>query len=808
MKYFNWKKLLPHVAAIAVFYLVTIAYFSPFFFDNKDLAQGDVLSYLGWGNDVREYHKETGEIAYWSNAMFGGMPSNYAYPVPTNSVFRYMQKFALGFMPTNIPGAFFSYLLGFYLFMLVLGCSPWLGIVGAIGYALCSYNLIIIDAGHVNKALVMSTMAPVLGGIMLVYRRKYALGIILTLIYTGLNVYWNHQQISYYLLISIIALAITYLIYAIRHKAVADYFKSSAILVLVALLAVAPAVDKLLPTMDFAKETMRGGAVLKSASEEKQESSGLDIDYAYQWSYGKAETMTLLIPNFYGASSHYNIGRDSETYEALRPTGQAAQISRQAPMYWGTQPFTSGPVYIGAIFCFLFLLGMMICKGPERWWMLAACIITIILSWGRNLPGINEWLFHHLPLYNKFRTPSMALVIPSVLMVALGIMAVKQIIDDEDKKKYLKPLYISAGITAAICLFFALFGGAMFDFRGITDAQLPEWLHSALIADRRLMLTADAWRSFGFIAAAFLLIFVYIRKPFNVNVMYAVLGVLVIVDLWTVDKRFLNNDNFIPKRKAKNIEATAIDKAILRDTDPDYRVLNLTTNTFNESMTSYHHKSIGGYSPAKLRRYQDIIDYHISGRITPAVLNMLNTKYLIVNSGQGAQIQQNPDALGHAWFVDEIRWTASPDEEINALYDIDPRRTALMELSWQSTLNDEVSLSGRDTTATIALTDYRTPGNLFYHTSSATPQFALFSEIFYKTWQVYIDGNRVPLLRANYILRALEIPAGEHDVEFRCVDELYETTHSWALVASIIVVLVLISLAALAIINSIKQPRP
>lgn len=807
MKSINWKKILPHVAAIAVFYLVTIAYFSPYFFEGKDLAQGDVVSYIGWGNDVRQHYADTHEYSYWSNAMFGGMPSNYAFSAPTNNIFVHIQKLALGFLPTNVPGAFFVYMLGFYLFMLVLGCTPWLSIIGSIGYALCSYNLIIIDAGHVSKALVMATMAPVLGGIILTYRKKYLAGIALTLVATGLNVYWNHQQITYYLLIAILALAITYLIYAIRNHTVADYFKSSAILVVVALLAIAPAVDKLIPTADFSKETMRGGAVLKNNPSGEKESSGLDIDYAYQWSYGKAETMTLLIPNFQGASSHYNIGSDSETYEALRPTGQAAQITSHAPMYWGDQPFTSGPVYIGAIFCFLFLLGMIICRGPERWWMLAACIITVILSWGRNLPGVNEWMFHNLPLYNKFRTPSMALVIPSVLMVALGVMAIRQIINDDDKKKYLTPLYISAGVTAAICLIFALFGGSLFDFRGATDAQLPEWLHSALVADRRHMLTADAWRSFAFIALSAALLWFYIRRPFNVNILYAVVAVLVVVDLWTVDKRFLNNDSFVPKRAAKTIEATAIDRAILQDKDPDYRVLNLTTSTFNESRTSYFHKSVGGYSPVKLRRYQDIIDFHISQRITPNVLNMLNTKYLIVNSQQGPRIQQNPDAMGHAWFVDEIQWTASPDEEIAALYDFNPRHTALIENEWRSSLTDEAAFAGVDSTARITLSDYRSPGHLFYRTSSSKAQLAVFSEVYYKTWQVYIDGNRVPLLRANYILRALEVPAGEHEIEFRCVDELYETTHTWSLIASILVILVLVSLAALGIMKAYSRSR-
>lgn len=798
------KKTLPHIAAIAVFYVVTVAYFSPVFFEDKSLRQGDIVSSLGWGHDIREHLDSTGEYSFWSNAMFGGMPSVTVYPVPTNNVFDKFRDVVLGFLPRHTAGVFFVYMLGFYLFMLSLGCSSWLSVIGAVGYALCSYNLIIIDAGHVNKGYVMATVAPVLGGIILTYRKKYLAGIALTLVATGMNVYWNHQQITYYLLIAIAALAVTYFIYALRRHALADYFRASAVLVVVALLAVAPAVDRLLPVMDFSRESMRGGAVLKNDAGGR-ENAGLDIGYAYQWSYGKAETMTLLIPNFNGASSHYNIGRESETFEALRHTGQGAQFVRQAPMYWGDQPFTSGPVYIGAVFCFLFLLGMIVCRGPERWWMLAACVIAVIMSWGRHFPLVNDWLFYHLPLYSKFRTPSMALVIPSVLMVALGIMAVKKVIETDDRRTLLIPLYISAGVTAGICLLFAVFGGSMFDFRAATDAQLPEWLHSALVADRRHMLVSDAWRSFGFIAAAFAVLFVYIRKPFNVNLLYAAVAVLVVADLWPVDKRFLNDGNFVPDRKAQAIEASAIDRAILQDSDPDYRVLNLTVNTFNESFTSYFHKSVGGYSPAKLRRYQDIIDHHLSQRINPAVINMLNTKYIILNGQQGPGVRQNPGALGHAWFVDKVVFTDSPDEEIAALNDFNPGKTAFVERTWKDCLSSGFQLSGRDSLAVIQLTDYRSPGNIFYRTSSATPQLAVFSEIYYKTWKVFVDGGEVPLLRADYILRALEIPAGEHTVEFRCVDDLYLAAHTWSLVASVMVVALLLAVAALAAYRGFKK---
>lgn len=806
MKKIDFKKFVPHLIALVVFFAVTIAYFAPIFFEGKDLAQGDVTSYLGWGNDVREYVRETGEYCYWSNAMFGGMPSNYAYPAPTNNIFKQIQHLLTGFLPFNTAGAFFVYMIGFYIFLLVIGCNSWLSIVGALAYALCSYNIIIIDAGHVSKALVMTTMAPIVGGIILCYRKKYISGVIITLIATGMNVFWNHQQISYYLILSILCLAIVYLVFAIKEKTLKDYLKSSVILIVVAILAAAPAVDKLIPTIDFSKETMRGGAVLQSNAEGEKESTGLDIDYAYQWSYGKAETMTLLIPNFYGASSHYNLGQDSETYEALRQTGQAKQFCRYAPMYWGDQPFTSGPVYAGAIICFLFVLGLIICKGPERWWMLAATIIAIILSWGRNLPSVNEWLFHNLPLYNKFRTPSMSLVVVNFTMAALGIMAIKQIIETEDKRFLLKPLYISVGVVAGLCLLFALFGGSMFDFKAASDAQLPAWLHSALIQDRKDMLTSDAWRSFIFIALSAIAIWLYLYKGYKSLYMILIVGLLCFIDLWGVDKRFVNEDSFSRINKNdRGLTPSAIDAHILKDTDPNYRVLNLSTNTFNESRTSYYHKSIGGYSPVKLRRYQDIIDYHISRQITPNVLDMLNTRYIIFNTEQGPRVQRQPSAMGNAWFVENIEWQETPDAEIMALSTFNPRTTALIHNEWRDKIQNESVLQGVDTTAVISLVEYANPGYLIYESQSSKPQLAVFSEVHYKTWRAYIDGVEMPILRVNYLLRALEIPAGKHRIEFKCVDELYETTHIWSLVASIIVVLLVLTLAGLGLYRKLKS---
>ena len=803
------KKCIPHVIAVLVFLLFTVIYFSPYVFDGKDLVQGDVTNVQGWGKDLKDYHVENDDYAFWSNTMFSGMPAIHTYPPPANNIFHHIGKSLMLGMSHGHIGIVFLYLLGFYIFLLSIGCKPWLSLIGAIAYTFASYNFIIIEAGHVNKGLAMATMAPIIGGIILCYRKKYLWGILVTLIFTGINIYYNHQQITYYLLLIIIFIAIIYFIYAIKEKTLKDYFKSSAILLIMALLAALPAFGTLIPTIDYAKETMRGGAVLQNNPEGQKESTGLDVEYAFQWSYGKAETMTLLIPNFYGASSHYNLGKNSESYKVLRSSGQANQFVRHAPTYWGTQPFTSGPVYAGAIICFLFILGLFIVKGPEKWWILAATILSILLSWGKNFAEFNEFLFYHLPLYNKFRVPSMALIMAGVTMAAMAILALKEIMEHKNdknfKEAYLTPLYISGGITAGVCLIFALFGGTMFDFSAAADANYPEWLVSALQTDRKSMLTSDAWRSFAFIALAFAAIWAFIKYKMKASYLIACIGVLILVDLWSVDKRFLNDDNFVAAKKAKEILPTQADELILQDKDPNYRVMNLTVSTFNDSKTSYFHKSIGGYSPAKLRRYQDIIDYHFAKSMNMNVLNMLNTRYFIVPTDQGPQVQQNPEAMGNCWFVDTIKWVNSPDEEIVALYDFNPNTTAFIDKEWENMYDFSALSQDFDSTAVITLTNYKNPGNLIYQSNSTLPKLAMFSEVFYKTWKVFIDGEEVPLIRANYILRALPIPAGEHEIEFKCIDEVYNKAAKISLWASVFVGLCLLGIVVLLIIQYRKK---
>ena len=782
-----WTKTWPHLVAIVTFVLLVMVYFAPQVFENKQLPQGDMISARGMGHDAREYHEQTGEWSHWSNSMFGGMPYNVTSGVDSRSIFRPISTLMKVSFHGETTAVLWLLLIGFYIFMLAVGSGPWLGIVGAIAFAFGSYNLIIIGAGHVTKGWVLATVPAVIGGCMLCYQKKYIVGFIVTLLATGLNVYWNHQQISYYTLLMLIPLAITYLVYAIREKKQKQFWTASAALVVAAIMAIAPAMDKLLPTWDYSKETMRGGAVLKGTEDSEAGKSGLNREYAFQWSYGKAETMTLLIPNFYGGSSNYALGEDSETYKTVKKyagSSQAKQIVKALPTYWGNQPFTSGPVYAGAIICFLFVLGLLAVKGPERWWLLAAVIIGILLSWGRNLPSLNNWLFDHLPLYNKFRTPSMSLVMTTTAMAMLGMLALRALLKKEVE---LKHIYIATGITGGLCLLIALFPGLAGGFTSKMDAQLPEWLSECLIEDRRAMLTSDAWRSLCFILLAAVGAFAYLKiEKMRSGILIALMGVLILADLWTVDKRFLNDDHFVPKKR-NLVTMTEADKQILADKDPNYRVLNLTTSTFNDAQTSYFHKSVGGYSPAKLRRYQDIIDYYFAGNINMNVLNMLNTRYVITQQG----VQYNPEAFGNAWFVQNIEWVNNPNEEIAAIGNIDLLQKAVIDTCWRTKVSEGLAMTQP---ASIRLTNYANPGNLFYESESSEDGLAVFSEVYYKTWKAFIDGKEVPVLRANYILRAIEVPAGKHIIEFRCEDDLLLDTQIVSTIASCLVVLVIILL--------------
>lgn len=847
MKNFNWKAALPHVVAVLVFLVLTLVYFSPVL-QGKDIMQDDAIGSMNWGKDAKEYHEETGEYSYWSNSMFSGMPCNFTYsPQPAN-VFKpaadVITLSVFGASRRHI-GCIFATFIGCYILFLALGCRPWLSIAGAIVYTLGSYNFIIIGAGHMNKSLVIATMAPLVGGIVMMYRRKLLLGALVTLIFAGLNIFWSHQQMSYYTAIIAAIMAVVYLVYAVRDKWLPYYCKATALLAVVAVLSVAPAVGILLPTADYSKESMRGGSELTSADGSK--SSSLDTEYAFRWSYGKLESLTLLVPNIYGAASSYKVDKNSGFYKAYYPYAEysvtmnyveavqnaypnatedeimnyvsnnkskirreASEMAMRAPTYWGPQAQfgTSGPVYAGAIVCFLFVLGLIIVRGPEKWWLLAATLFSLVLAWGSNLESVNNFLFEYLPLYNKFRAPSQALVITTLTLSALAVIAVKRFMDmlaSGEKDAALNGLYIAFGVVGGVTLILALFGSALFDFTAVTDAQfadIPE-LYDALIAERQSMLSGDAWRSFGFIAAAAVLMYL---SAFLKNMkqwhFVLILGALFLFDMWPVCKRFVNDSHFIEKKKTTEIQISEADKLIHSIEDGNhYRVLDYTRGSvFNQSFTSCYHNSVGGYSPAKLARYQDLIEHQI-GKGNKGVLDMLNTKYFIQGTS-AKDVVLNREAFGHCWLVDDIKWVGSPDEEMAALDNVE-KRTAIIDRCWENIVDNPAQYSNV-APGTIELVEYRNPGNIIYRSSSEAPKMALFSEVYYKTWKAYIDGEEVTPIRANYVLRALPLPAGEHTIEFKCVDELMETSHAWSLYMSIVVGAVIALLVCAIIYRKVK----
>lgn len=783
------KLWLPHVAAVLCFIVLTMVYFKPIVFENKTLPQSDTISAVGMVKDATDFKKETGEFSGWSNGMFSGMPTTTIQGLPAFNIFGHINRIGtLGF-DFYSAGIIMLCLLAAYLAFLCLGCSVPLAILGAVGTAFVSYNFIILQVGHVMKAYAIASMVPTIAGLYLTLKEeKPWRGILLLLLGTGMLIASSHIQIDYYTLLIMGCMWIVYGIYAIKEHTLVRFLKRTGMIAVIGLFAILPSAANMFPAYEYSKDTMRGGQVLEQAADTKA-SSGLDIDYAFSWSQGKAETLTLLIPNLYGGSSH-------ELLNDKAPLRQRYGVP-QAPTYWGDQPFTSGPVYAGAIICFLFVLGLFVVKGPEKWWILAGTVFGLILSWGRNLMPVNEFLFHHLPLYNKFRTPAMALVMVTTLMTLFAVLTLKQIFSDPKPERYKKPLWYSAGITGGFCLLCALFGPSLFSFISPNDAALAgQWPADAIESLRQTriaLLKTDAWRSLLLIAIGAGLIACYIAKKLKATPALLIMAAVILLDLWTIDRRYLNDSHF-QKKQAAEIYPSDIDLAIMQDPDPNYRVFNASTNTFNESMTSYFHKSIGGYSPAKLRRYQDIIDYHLSRRINPKVLNMLNAKYFIVPSQAGGGVQLNEAALGNAWFVDDWQWVETPNAEIEALYTFEPARTAIVHEEFRALLPAEAAERATDTaevSRAIRLTTYK-PNYLAYHSENANDGMAVFSEIYYpKEWTAYIDGEEVPHFRADYVLRALWIPAGAHDIEFRHTPYHFTLWRNVANIGSLLIGLIL-----------------
>lgn len=771
MSKIDFKKLLPYIVAIAIFVILTLIYCAPML-KGKVMAQSDTLQWQGMSNEVRTFAKETGHKSFWTNSMFGGMPT-YQIASTTNSqsVLNAIKKVYTLFLSSTMANLI-VYFFGFFILMLACRINKWLSIIGSIAITFSSYFFIIIAAGHVTKALTIGYMAAVIAGFIFIFRGRYLLGACLTMLFTAFGMIL-HPQMAYYFMLMIGIFSCAELYIHLKNNNIKTLLAKVGIFAASLLIGLGTGYSNIKSNADYVKETMRSGHTELQTEANGKQMKGLSYEYATSWSYGVSETMTLMIPNFNGGSSHYNVGDKSDLYkEMVRqnvPARNAKQFCQSLPMYWGAQPFTEGPVYVGAIICFLFILGLFIVEGPRKWALFAATLFSIMLAWGQNFDALTRLFFNYFPLYNKFRAVSSILVVAEVAMPLLGIMTIQQIIDDKiEKQKLIKSIGISGGITGGICLLIALFGGSMFSFTTAGDAQifqqLPDWLNKLIISERANMMRSDAFRSLVFIILSVSVIWLYINKKVKFGIFTTLLGALIIFDMWQIDKRFFNDNNFVNKKESTNyFTKLPYEEAILKDTDPNFRVLNLTTNTFNDARTSYYLKSIGGYHAAKLRRYQDLIDQHIS-RGNMEVLNMLNTKYIIQRNDQGAVPQLNPSALGNCWFADSLVVAATPREECDALNYINTANTIVTDAKFENLTKN--FNSAHDSSANIKLTKY-TPDELEYTSTTSTEKTAVFSEIYYPYgWNAYIDGNKAEIFRVNYVLRALNIPSGQHQIKF------------------------------------------
>lgn len=775
------KKTLIHGGIILFFFLVAAIYMAPAF-DGKVIRQDDIQKWQAMVKEQVDFTEQTGQGTHWCASMFSGMPM---LRVNTHMLFYkigdLLKMSHLGL--DGDVGIIFLYLTGFYVCLLSLGLNPWLSLLGALAFGLGSYNIIIIEAGHLNKAYAMAMMAPIIGGMLMLFKRKYIWGGIVFSLALGIQISFNHIQITYYTMIICVILGLVYAIYAIRDKEIKSFLLGIGVILLGCLFAIGCNASHLFSLKEYAKYTMRGGSEISVTPEDLYKdgepksiaaSNGLDIDYAFAWSYGKGETYTLLVPGSYGGGSGETVGTDSEFYKNFR--------QKQAPLYWGDQPFTSGPVYFGAIIIFLFVLGMFVVKGPERWWILLATILSILMAWGKNLMGFNSFLFYHLPLYNKFRTPSMSLVMANVTMVMMAVLALKAIFDKDNlivKKNLNLGLYISTGITAGFILLMMALSNS-FSFSGASDVQMAaqygnQWdmIQEVLVKDRRALFMSDSWRSLILVLISAVFLWLYINEKIKQSgIIIGVLTCLVLFDLWGVDRRYLNDSNFITEKRIKLKPSQTdqiLDQYAAQFKDEDYRVFDLSVNTFNDSYPSAFHHQIGGYNAAKLRRYQDLIDFYLSRHINTDVLNMLNTRYVVMQ-GQGGQplVQRNPEALGNAWFVDAYQLVDDPNAEILALNDFNPADTAIIDKRFASMVQGK-DLE-RDSNSVIVMEHQKpyNPDYVVYKTKTNKEQLAVFSEIYYEPdWCAYIDGKPAEYFRVNYILRAMVIPTGEHKIEFR-----------------------------------------
>ena len=769
------RKYLPYVAAIVIFAALSCIYCAPVF-QGKQLYAGDNVKYQAAVQESYKYHQETGNYTWWTGSMFSGMPS---YQIggghyKSNDLMQPLIKLLHPSHNKSLPLVLMLYFCCFFVLLRSIGIDRWLSIIGALATGLSSYFYIIEPAGHHTKAWSIALMAVVVAGFLFIYRRKYGLGVALTMIFTAMG-FSPHPQMAYYEFMLIGVLFVAELFIHIKEKRYKDLIIATALFAGSTLIGMGTGASNVFANREYVKETMRGGHS-DLASDDSDAPKGLSLEYATAWSYGIDESLTFMIPGYMGNATGYDVGTDSELYRQLTAKGvsknDARQFCQSAPTYWGEQPFTSGPVYAGAAVCFLFLLGLLLVKGPYKWAILVATFFSFALSWGKNWMWLTELFYNWFPMYSKFRSVSSILIVAEITVPLLGFMAIKQIMDGKvERKEINRSIYISAGITGGICLLLALFGGSMFSFVSSNDAsmqaQLPDWVFSAIIDERASILRSDSFRSFLFIAVAAGVVWLFANDKIKKQWMVAALGVIIVADMWPVDKRFFNDSNFIYTKQLRNqFTPLPYEKAIMADTDPHFRVMNLAANTFNDSRTSYYFKSLGGYSAAKLRRYQDIIDVYLSS-VNLEVVSMLNAKYIITQGDDGRETpMRNPGALGNAWYASSLSLASTPNDECSALGKVDLSSTIVVGDDFKQYVSGfKPAAEG----SSINLTSYA-PDVLTYQSQSTADGTVVFSEIYYPYgWKAYIDGKPAEIFRANYLLRAMNIPAGQHEIrmEFR-----------------------------------------
>jgi len=828
----TFKKILPDLLAVLLFLVLAFAYFFPADFEGRVLYRNDSTAGVGAGQEQQAYRQRTGEMTRWTNSLFSGMPTYQLAPVyESTSTLTTVENAYHLWLPENV-WYLFVYLLGFYILLRAFDFRQHLAALGAVLWAFSTYFLIIIAAGHIWKVWALAYLPPMIAGIVLAYRGKYLWGLVVTALFSAFEVHANHVQMTYYYLFVIAFMLLAYLVEAIMQKRYVHFLKATGVCIVGGLLGVLINLSNLYHTWEYGKETMRGKSELVKENAANQTSSGLDRDYITQWSYGIGETWTLLVPNTKGGAS-VPLSQNKTAMEKAKP--EYVPIYQQIGQYWGEQPGTSGPVYVGAFVMFLFVLGLFIVKGPMKWALLAATVLSIMLSWGKNFMGLTDFFLDYVPMYAKFRTVASILVVAEFTIPLLAMMALKEWMQpDTNTSKEKGRAFIAAfALTGGICLLFALFPGLFFDsFISSQEVQalqsLPQEHISPLMQNltemRKAMFTSDAWRSFAVILIGALMMLLYRAKKLKAMPLTMILIVLSLLDLWQVNKRYLNDGMFVSKMEREQKKPiTQTDQYILQDSTIDYRVLNLATNTFNENETSYYHKSIGGYHAAKLRRYQELIDAHISkemqslfGAVSMAggdmtqvngdslypVLNMLNMRYMILplQSGQTAPLM-NPYCYGNAWLVDEVRYVDNANQELDALDKLPLRHVAVADKKFEQILGQSRL---QDSLSVVTIEKYE-PNQLTYKVRSGQGGVVVFSEIYYPEWTATIDGQEAELGRVNYVLRALKVEPGEHEVVLSFFPKSVDRTETIAYISLGILLLLVVIVAVVEYRRRMKK---